>query len=190
MQFEASRKALDYNQPMVRSSTFLSQMGGHLYSSQDEEEVFLQEILTELRGGSGGLETKNIREMFQLTLEWLRNIREDHHDLTIKIDEMKRALNKDIDKNERNILEQRSSSDIDSDGRPSGGSKRVRLKILQSLKSISEEEGGQSPNERTMTRKKSSRPLGIIKQASSQSGFAKEATFVTKEIIAQQKEPE
>lgn len=82
--------------------------------------------------------------MFQLTLEWLRNIREDHHDLTLKIDEMKRALNQDIDKNECNILEQRSSSEIlgDSDGRPSGSSKRVRLKLMQSLKSISEEEAG------------------------------------------------
>jgi hypothetical protein len=45
--------------------------------------------------------------------------------LTKKIDEMKKALNKDIDKNEVNILDHRSSSDGvgDSDGRPTGSSK-------------------------------------------------------------------
>lgn len=132
---------------------------------QDEEEVFLQEILTELRGGTqkGGMETKNIKEMFQLTLEWLRNIREDHHDLTKKIDEMKKALNKDIDKNEVNILDHRSSSDGvgDSDGRPTGSSKQVRIRIMQSLKSISEEDI--EPNERTLTKKKSSRRLNLDK---------------------------
>jgi hypothetical protein len=70
--------------------------------------------------------------MFQLTLEWLRNIREDHHDLTMKIDEMKRALNKDLDKNERNILENRSSGSLlaESEGRPSGSTKRTRIKIF------------------------------------------------------------
>jgi hypothetical protein len=37
-------------------------------------------------------------------LEWLKNIREDHVDLTKKIEEMKQALNKDIDKFPQNAL--------------------------------------------------------------------------------------
>jgi hypothetical protein len=55
---------------------------------------------------------------------------------------MKKALNKDIDKNEVNILEHRSSSDGkgESEDRPTTSSKRMRIRILQSLKSISEED--------------------------------------------------
>lgn len=78
---------------------------------QDEEEIFLSEILSELRGeNNGGVETKNIKELFQLTLEWLKNIREDHVDLTKKIEEMKQALNKDIDKFPHNTLRKPDSS--------------------------------------------------------------------------------
>jgi hypothetical protein len=63
-------------------------------------------------------------------LEVLRNIRDDHQDLTKKIDEMKKALNNDFDKHGRNILEKHSSQ-------ASGNSARLKLR---SLKSISEED--------------------------------------------------
>lgn len=50
----------------------------------------------------------------------------------MKIDEMKRALNKDLDKNELNIIENRNSGDLiaGSEGRPSCSTQKARIKIF------------------------------------------------------------
>jgi hypothetical protein len=126
LQSQIIKRTTESQAAKSQNVSFLNQMGGALQDR--EEEVFLKEILQELRGEyRGASEPKNIREMFQLTLEVLRNIREGHEDLTKKIDEMKRALNKDIDRHGRNIL-------VEPVGSP------ARLKLV-SLKSISEEEG-------------------------------------------------
>lgn len=115
----------------------------HVQGSQDEEEIFLQEILSELRGeNKDGMETKNVKELFQLTLEWLKTIKDDHNDLTKKIDEMKKALNKDIDKNAAVLLENNKKSSTSSNyGQESNsGNNCLKIKLMHSLKSISEEE--------------------------------------------------
>lgn len=108
-------------------SAFLSQIGNQ--KGDSEEERFLREVLSDIHGDRSSMESKAIREMFQMTLEWLKNIREDHHGLERKIDELKRALNHDMDNQGRHRISRRSEKSPISD---------ARIKI-KSLKSISEE---------------------------------------------------
>ena len=61
--------------------------------NSDEDETMLREILGELGGSTSGL---GIKQLFQLTLEQLKKFKEDHIDLNKKIEEMKKAMDKDL----------------------------------------------------------------------------------------------
>ena len=61
--------------------------------NNDEDETMLREMLGELGGSASGI---GIKQLFQLTLEQLKKFKEDHIDLNKKIEEMKKAMDKDL----------------------------------------------------------------------------------------------
>ena len=61
--------------------------------NSDDDETMLREILGELGGSSQGL---GIKQLFQLTLQQLKKFKEDHIDLNKKIEDMKKAMDKDL----------------------------------------------------------------------------------------------
>lgn len=102
--------------------------------------MFLHEILTELRDENirGQVDTKDIRDYFQLTIAVLKTIKEGQADFATKIDEMKKALNKDIDKKPE-IFESSSESGRDSGPRSKRtDSRQVRIRLSNELNKISE----------------------------------------------------
>lgn len=65
--------------------------------NNDEDELMLQEIIGELGGiGLEGGQKLNIATLFKMTLLQLKKFKQDHQDMTKQIEEMKKAMDKDL----------------------------------------------------------------------------------------------
>ena len=69
--------------------------------NNDEDEQMLHDIIGELGGGLlDGNQKLNITTLFRMTLVQLKKFKEDHQDMTKQIEEMKRAMDKDLSNKE------------------------------------------------------------------------------------------
>ena len=81
-------------------NSLLNQMAGTSLNN-DEDEQMLQEIIGELGGiGLEGGEKLNIATLFKMTLLQLKKFKQDHQDMTKQIEEMKKAMDKDLSNQE------------------------------------------------------------------------------------------